>query len=147
MTEAKHVLKSCLNGHCEFFGPPGPCLNDDCDWLPIIELMDLSRKISRKIPREELKVSVILPNNLECNCMVELNNIYKNKKGFRSPKNPSFITNSYQLKLRYMLIKCDMCQGIVPSKKMVGFKSCCVKSGFKCECQYSMLCDDCHAAV
>ena len=79
--------------------------------------------------------------------MVELNNIYKNKKGFRSPKNPSFITNSYQLKLRYMLIKCDMCQGIVPSKKMVGFKSCCVKSGFKCECQYSMLCDDCHAAV
>ena len=126
-----------------FFGPPGACLNDDCDGLSICQLQDLSRKI----PREELKVSVILPNNLECNCMVELNNIYKNKKGFRSPKNPSFITNSYQLKLRYMLIKCDMCQGIVPSKKMVSFKSCCVKSGFKCECQYSMLCDDCHAAV
>ena len=143
MTEPKHVFKSCLNGRCDWFGAPGPCLDDDCDWLSICQL----QSFSRRIPREELKVSVILPNNLECNCMVELNNIYKNKKGFRSPKNPSFITNSYQLKLRYMLIKCDMCQGIVPSKKMVGFKSCCVKSGFKCECQYSMLCDDCHAAV
>ena len=142
MTEPKLVLKSCLNGHCDWFGAR-PCLDDDCDWLSICQL----QSFSRRIPREELKVSVILPNNLECNCMVELNNIYKNKKGFRSPKNPSFITNSYQLKLRYMLIKCDMCQGIVPSKEMVSFKSCCVKSGFNCECLYSMLCEDCIVTI
>ena len=143
MTEPKHVLKSCLNGRCDWFGAAGPCLDDDCDWLSICQL----QSFSRRIPREELKVSVILPNNLECNCMVELNNIYKNKKGFRSPKNPSFITNSYQLKLRYMLIKCDMCQGIVPHKNMVSFKSCCVESCFKCGCLYSMLCEDCIIAI
>ena len=71
MTEPKLVLKYCLNGRCDWFGPNGPCLDDDCDWLSICQL----QSFSRRIPREELKVSVILPNNLECNCMVELNNI------------------------------------------------------------------------
>ena len=142
MTEPKLVLKSCLNGHCDWFGAR-PCLDDDCDWLSICQL----QSFSRRMPTEGLIVSVILPNNLECNCIVELENIYKSKKGFRSAKNPSFITNLYQLKLRYMLIKCDMCQGIVPHKNMVSFKSCCVESCFKCGCLYSMLCEDCIIAI
>ena len=66
MAEYKRVLKSCLNGRCDWFSG-GPCLDDDCDWLSICELLSFTRKI----PADVLNVSVILPYNLECKCMVE----------------------------------------------------------------------------
>ena len=83
MTEYKLVLKSCLNGRCDWFGAR-PCLDDDCDWLSICQL----QSFSRRIPAEELIMSVILPNNLECNCMIELKKFTKVKRDLDLQKIP-----------------------------------------------------------